>query len=117
MSRLMTVLASLALIVAIAAIPTAAQARGNGGGAGAHRGCVSNNGIPLDDGQSVLVDGVWISCNNGTVCHFAKGQFPLCYISVQADEAIGSTGGNGGGSAPKGKNIPVVHKGTAAAQR
>ena len=118
MSRLSAVIATLALIVAVAVVPTAAQARGSGGPASAHRGCISNNGIPLDDGQSVVVDGVTITCNNGQVCHFAAGQWPLCYVNVQPAEATSvGTSGNPGTGTPKGKNIPITKKGTAIARR
>jgi hypothetical protein len=96
MSKFTSVLTSLALVVTIAALPGSAMARGSGGPAGDHRGCVSNNGIPLDDGQSVLVDGETISCNNGTVCHSKAGQIPYCYVNVQAAaEAVVSGGRTG----------------------
>jgi hypothetical protein len=91
MSKFTSFVASLALVATLVALPTSAMARGNGGPASSHRGCVSNNGIPLDDGQSVIVDGETISCNNGTVCHFKAGNFPYCYVNVQAAQAVSVT--------------------------
>jgi hypothetical protein len=83
-----SILATIALaFIAAVVVSDAADARGKGGPATQHRGCMSNNGIPLDDGQSVVVDGVTISCNNGTVCHFANGQVPLCYTNVWGAQA------------------------------
>jgi hypothetical protein len=99
MKKLSIIVIAVALAaVLVASFSASAFARGSGGPASAHRGCMSNNGIPLDDGQSVVVDGVTITCNNGTVCHFAKGRFPLCYVNVQAAQAtIGPSGSTSGG--------------------
>jgi hypothetical protein len=117
MSKFTHIITSLALVATIAAVPTAAQARGNGGPAGSHRGCVSNNGIPLDDGQSVIVDGVTISCNDGTVCHFAAGSLPLCYVNVQADEAITVRRGNSNTRVQATSHSKAPRKPVAAARR
>jgi hypothetical protein len=121
MKKLTVVLAVFALAATLvaSALPGSAMARGSGGPANQHRGCMSNNGIPLDDGQSVVVDGVTITCNNGQVCHFAKGQVPLCYVNVWAEAANAgsiSTGGTVGGTKKITFKVPVKRASTLAAK-
>ena len=102
MPRFTHIVATIALIVSLAAVPGIAHARGSGGPASAHRGCNTVEGIPLDDGQSVVVDGVTLTCNNGTVCRISKTS-AYCYLWVQASAAQVS---NPGGSTP-GKRLPI----------
>jgi hypothetical protein len=118
MSKFTTAITAIALVATIALPAAGAQARGKGGPASSHRGCLTNNGIPLDDGQSVVVDGVTITCNDGTVCHFANNG-AYCYVNVQAASMSSgntTTAGGDNGQQTSPKHAPT-RKNTAAASR
>jgi hypothetical protein len=62
-ATLLGAMAAFALAPAIAH----AQPVGNGTGGGCHYTDKDGYDIPLDDGQSVLVDGKTVSCSGGTI--------------------------------------------------
>ncbi len=68
MSMFSRLIVAVALIAGLAILPGVAQARGTGGPTSAHRGCITAEGLPMEDGESFTIDGVTFSCNNGNVC-------------------------------------------------
>src|SRR5947208_8449357 len=72
MTRLTRMIGLLSMIAALAAIPAAANAPDNNatggtGPGGCHATDKDGNDIPLDDGQTVFVDGKLMTCHSGTV--------------------------------------------------
>ncbi len=53
--------------VALAPATANAQPVGNGAGGGCHYTDADGYDIPIDDGQSVIVDGKTVSCSGGTI--------------------------------------------------
>src|SRR3954453_3593157 len=72
MNRFTAKLGLFSVLIALVALPAAAHAADNNptGGSGSG-GCVTKdkdgNDIPLDDGQTVFVDGHLATCHSGTV--------------------------------------------------
>lgn len=56
-----------ALAVVLAPATAHAQPVGGGGGGGCHYTDKDGYDIPIDDGQSVLVDGKTVTCSGGTI--------------------------------------------------
>ncbi len=71
MNRFSRIASLFAVVAAFAAVPTAAQALDNNTTPGNSGGCTYTDkdgyDIPLDEGQTVFVDGKLVTCKGGTV--------------------------------------------------